>query len=71
MILLRGDLDTAAKYTDPRIHQYAGQADDWLYHEFGREVREAVHDEDIVDVIKKILALGITIGDVSVGYGEL
>jgi hypothetical protein len=69
VIILKGDLELAAKYTDPHIHQYAGQANDWLYREFGKEVREAYHDENIVDVIKKILALGISIGDASVGYG--
>ena len=69
MILTKGDIEQAAKYTDPRVHQYIEEADEWLYCEFANEIRYAKRSDAILAVFKNILALGISIGDVSVGYG--
>jgi len=60
MEILLTNLEKAYKETDPKVHQYSGQANDWLYKKYGRAIKETQYDEDAVDIIKDIIALGIT-----------
>jgi len=61
MEILLTNLEKAYKETDPKAHQYSGQANDWLYKKYGRAIKNIQYDEDAVDIIKDIIALGIAV----------